>query len=513
MGRIFSTTSGKRVRSTAVAKATVAPAVQSVVERLEDRAYCTMTVGLRVAGSNATTASVTKVGQVINLQAVATISGTTAGTNDAFVDLIGSFVGTRTSSAGVVGNLAATLLPTFTANGSSNGTQQDLNGDGGLDDGSTSTSANDAEQYVVARSGTEDYSGLVSGDTNTFILATLTYTVTSLGSGGATDLNFVLAPSLAGANSALWIQDGSGVAATSVGTTFKLGTPVVVTGPTTTPTPTPTPTATQVTGTVYGTSGSYGNGGNTIAKAVDDNVNTYFDAPSPNGDAVGIILPAAAAVTQVKFAPRAGWTGRMVGGTFQAADNVTFTSGVVTAYTVTAAPAAGSLTAVAVAAGTHQYWRYVAPNGSYGDIAEFELFTGGTTLAQRTGTTTGTAGSYQNDGNTVAKATDGSPSTFFDGPAANGNVVEIDLGSAESVSTIRYAPRSTYAGRMVGGVFQASNSATFASGVATLYTVTATPAVGVLTTVTLAAPVADRYYRYVAPNGSYGDIAEFELFG
>ena len=48
---------------------------------------------------------------------------------------------------------------------------------------------------------------------------------------------------------------------------------------------------------------------------------------------------------------------------------------------------------------------------------------------------------------------------------------------------------------------------------ATLYTVTATPAVGVLTTVTLAAPVADRYYRYVAPNGSYGDIAEFELFG
>ncbi len=136
-----------------------------------------------------------------------------------------------------------------------------------------------------------------------------------------------------------------------------------------------------------------------------------------------------------------------------------------------------------------------------------------TDVARRTGTTIGTGGSYTNDGNTIAKATDGNLGTFYDGVSANGDYVGLDLGSAESVSVIEYAPRTGYASRMVGGVFQASNTAGFTSGVVTLATVTATPATGTLTTVTLGSPVTDRYFRYLSPNGSYGNVAEVQFFG
>jgi hypothetical protein len=135
------------------------------------------------------------------------------------------------------------------------------------------------------------------------------------------------------------------------------------------------------------------------------------------------------------------------------------------------------------------------------------------TLTKFTGSTIGTSGSYQNDGNTIAKATDGNLTTFFDGPAANGNWVGLDLGSAKIVKEIEFAPRSGWASRMVGGIFQASNSANFSSGVVNLYTISSTPSQGVLTTQAVTLSTAYRYYRYLSPNGSYGDISEFQLFG
>ena len=130
---------------------------------------------------------------------------------------------------------------------------------------------------------------------------------------------------------------------------------------------------------------------------------------------------------------------------------------------------------------------------------------------QLTGTTYGTAGSWANDGNTIAKATDGNLATFFDAPTAGGNV-GIDLGSAQAVTQIRFAPRAGYASRMVGGMFQYSTSPTFAAGITTVYTVSAAPAQGVLTTVPVSAPV-ERYWRYLGPANGYGNIAEFQLFG
>ena len=61
---------------------------------------------------------------------------------------------------------------------------------------------------------------------------------------------------------------------------------------------------------------------------------------------------------------------------------------------------------------------------------------------------------------------------------------------------------------MVGGVFQASNTANFSSGVVTLHKITTAPTAGVLTTVSVSDPTAYRYFRYLSPNGGYCNIAE-----
>ena len=292
-------------------------------------------------------------------------------------------------------------------------------------------------------------------------------------------------------------------------------------------TPTPTPTPSKLAGTTIGTAGSYGNSGNTIAKATDGSLSTFFDGPTANGNWVGLDLGTAGGiVTSVRFASRSGWAGRMNGGAFQASNSATFATGVVTLYTIpaNANPSASTLTTATVANATaYRYYRYLSPAGSYGDVAEVQFFgttptgtptpTPTPTVTQLTGTSIGTAGSYGNSGNTIAKATDGSLSTYFDGPTANGNWVGLDLGAAKAVKQVRYAPRAGWASRMVGGRVQVSTTVDFSSGVTTLFTITATPAVGGLTTVTLASPVTARYVRYLSPDGSYGDIAEFQLFG
>ena len=134
------------------------------------------------------------------------------------------------------------------------------------------------------------------------------------------------------------------------------------------------------------------------------------------------------------------------------------------------------------------------------------------TTEQLTGKTYGTSGSWDNiAADTTAAATDGNLNTFFDAPTAGGNV-GIDLGSAQTVTQIKFAPRAGYASRMVGGVFQYSASPTFSAGITTVYTITSAPADGVLTVVNVAAP-AERYWRYMGPNEGYGNIAEFQLFG
>jgi len=64
----------------------------------------------------------------------------------------------------------------------------------------------------------------------------------------------------------------------------------------------------------------------------------------------------------------------MVGGEIQASNTADFSSGVVTAYTITKAPAAGVLTTANLASvGAYRYWRYIGPTGSYCNISELEF--------------------------------------------------------------------------------------------------------------------------------------------
>jgi hypothetical protein len=132
---------------------------------------------------------------------------------------------------------------------------------------------------------------------------------------------------------------------------------------------------------------------------------------------------------------------------------------------------------------------------------------------QLSGKTIGTAGSYGNHGDTIAKAFDGNLSTFFDAPTANGSWVGLDLGTARIIRQISYAPRPGYATRMVGGIFQGSNSADFSSGNVTLYKITSAPKAGVLTLVPVTSWSAFRYVRYLGPSNSYCNIAELKFFG
>jgi hypothetical protein len=125
----------------------------------------------------------------------------------------------------------------------------------------------------------------------------------------------------------------------------------------------------------------------------------------------------------------------------------------------------------------------------------------------------GTAGSYQNQGNTIANAVDKNVSTFFDAPVATGAYVGFDYGSPQVIKQISFAPRIKFAARMVGGLFQGSNSADFSNAV-TLYQVTTAPVVGQLTTVNISpAKGAFRYVRYLGPADSYCNIAELEFDG
>ena len=146
--------------------------------------------------------------------------------------------------------------------------------------------------------------------------------------------------------------------------------------------------------------------------------------------------------------------------------------------------------------------------------ASFANLSNTSVAATLTGTVIGTSGSWNNQGDTIAKVFDGNLNSFFDAPDANasGAWVGLDLGTVKTITTIKYAPRSGYESRMAGGYFQVSNTADF-SIATTIYTIAAAPTAGVLTTQSISVAGTWRYIRYVAPADSWGNIAEMEVWG
>jgi hypothetical protein len=116
---------------------------------------------------------------------------------------------------------------------------------------------------------------------------------------------------------------------------------------------------------------------------------------------------------------------------------------------------------------------------------------------------------------TLANAFDGNLSTTYHSNTASGNWIGLDLGSAATITQIQFAAAASDPWNMEGGIFQASNTADFSSGVVTLYTIgnSAAPSSSSLNVANITASGAYRYVRYLAPGGSYGDIAEMEVFG
>jgi hypothetical protein len=271
-------------------------------------------------------------------------------------------------------------------------------------------------------------------------------------------------------------------------------------------------------GTPIGTPGAW-SAGNGVAAAFDGNLNTYFDPPAnasfggANGAWAGLDLGSPKVVTQIKFAPRAGYAYRMVGGQIQVSSTPDFSADVHTLYTITQAPAAGVLTAVSIAPGAaYRYIRYTGGT-QWVNIAELQV----AGLASKlTGAPIGTPGSYS-AGTTVAAAFDGNLGTYFDPPASasvGGSTAAwagLDLGSPKTIAQIQYAARAGYEYRMVGAEIQVSSTADFSADVHTLYTITKAPPAGTLVSVTLA-PTTFRYIRY-AGGTQWVNIAELVVLG
>jgi hypothetical protein len=101
--------------------------------------------------------------------------------------------------------------------------------------------------------------------------------------------------------------------------------------------------------------------------------------------------------------------------------------------------------------------------------------------------------------------------TYFDYVNANGGYTGLDYGAgnAKVITKVRYYPRANWAGRMVGGKFQGSNTST-TSGYTDLYTITATPPYA-WTEVNISNSTAYRYVRYLSPDGGYCNLAEADF--
>jgi len=131
-----------------------------------------------------------------------------------------------------------------------------------------------------------------------------------------------------------------------------------------------------------------------------------------------------------------------------------------------------------------------------------------------TGSIIGTDGSWSNSGNTKHKVFDKDLNSFFDSPSGNGSWAGLDFGSDVKylITQISFCPRADFPGRMTGGVFQGANKEDFSDAV-DLYTISSQPATGAFTTVEIDNKTAFRYFRYLSPNGGYGNVSEIEVFG
>lgn len=127
----------------------------------------------------------------------------------------------------------------------------------------------------------------------------------------------------------------------------------------------------------------------------------------------------------------------MVGGKFQAANNPDF-SDAVNVHIVRDAPEMKYLTFNISEKRAFRYWRYLAADSSYGDIAEINFFN--SKKEEMLGSIIGTTGfDPAFDKNAVF---DKNPLTYYQGATSGNNWVGIDFGKPQAIEAIRYLCRN-----------------------------------------------------------------------
>lgn len=160
--------------------------------------------------------------------------------------------------------------------------------------------------------------------------------------------------------------------------------------------------------------------------SADSGSNDASVSESPGGDS-GAETPAAPRVDRARIFPRADHALRLVGGIIQGS-NAGETLDFVTLGTIRERPAEGAWVELTLDAPvSYRYVKYAAPDGSYGNLAELELYDGDALVRGRK---FGTQGGR--DGNDFTKALDGDLSSFFDSTLPNGQYVGLDLGDASN---------------------------------------------------------------------------------
>ncbi len=135
-----------------------------------------------------------------------------------------------------------------------------------------------------------------------------------------------------------------------------------------------------------------------------------------------------------------------------------------------------------------------------------------------TGTVMG-GGTPLNSGTVYANAFDGSVSTYFESTDATG-WTGLDFGAGKAITGLRYSPRNSDTSNtnnsslLLGGRFQASNTADFSSGVVTFITLNTTADYNTYTAVGVAPSTTTyRYVRYLTSSARVADIAEIAFYG
>ncbi|MBF4483415.1 glycosyl hydrolase [Flavobacterium sp. CSZ] len=131
----------------------------------------------------------------------------------------------------------------------------------------------------------------------------------------------------------------------------------------------------KITGTIIGHEGSYQNNGLTIAKAFDEDVNTYVDGPTAAGYlGYDFGLDSSASLTSIKYVPRPTFGTRMTGSEIRGSNSADYLTTYDVLHTITQTPPNAVFTEDAgLATQKYRYIYWYTPTG-YGNIAELEFY-------------------------------------------------------------------------------------------------------------------------------------------